>query len=49
MELPKRSRTFLQNRVCTHPGCTTRLSVYNPRKTCYTHTFPWMTYSTPLR
>lgn len=25
-------------RICTWPGCKTRLSEYNPKDTCYIHT-----------
>jgi hypothetical protein len=35
--LPKRSRTYPAERVCSHPGCITRLSVYNRSDRCYTH------------
>ncbi len=31
---PKR---FAEGRVCTHPDCGTRLSVYNRRDTCFRH------------
>jgi hypothetical protein len=35
--LPKRSRRYAQDRVCAHPDCITRLSMYNRRDTCYIH------------
>jgi hypothetical protein len=31
------SRTYGQGRVCHHPGCDTRLSVYNDGDYCYLH------------
>lgn len=36
--LPRRSRTYREDRVCAHPGCSTRLSTYNRRETCFVHT-----------
>jgi hypothetical protein len=36
--LPRRSRTYKGGRKCSHPGCTTRLSTYNRRETCFVHT-----------
>lgn len=33
----RRSRRFPQGRVCAHPGCSTVLSVYNPRPHCFMH------------
>lgn len=35
---PRRNRTFSHGRVCSHPDCATRLSLYNSRPTCYLHT-----------
>ncbi|MGH7426748.1 MAG: hypothetical protein ACREJP_11365 [Candidatus Methylomirabilales bacterium] len=35
--LPRRSRRFLEDRTCAHPGCITRLSTYNRRETCFLH------------
>lgn len=29
--------TYEPDRVCSHPGCDTRLSVYNASPTCWTH------------
>lgn len=29
--------THPPGRVCSHPGCDTRLSTYNPATTCYRH------------
>lgn len=37
-EAPGRNRQFQQGRVCSTEGCNTRLSVYNPVKTCSLHT-----------
>ena len=31
------SRSFGKGRVCTHPECGTKLSLYNPGKYCYQH------------
>jgi hypothetical protein len=33
-----RARTYQTGRTCGHPGCNTRLSVYNPSTTCALHT-----------
>ena len=35
--LPRSSRTAPEGRVCSYPGCGTRLSVYNRRDRCWTH------------
>jgi hypothetical protein len=35
--LPKRSRRYAEDRVCAHPDCITRLSMYNRRDTCFIH------------
>ena len=35
--LPRRNTQFAEDRVCTHPDCTTRLSIYNRRDTCFAH------------
>lgn len=40
LELPARSHRFAEDRVCSHPGCSTRLCVYNRKSTCYLHTTP---------
>ncbi len=32
------TRTSTAGRVCEAPGCTTRLSVYNPKPRCWQHT-----------
>ena len=32
-----RPPTFPNGRVCTHPGCTTMLSIYNRREACSEH------------
>ena len=31
------SRTYAAGRTCSHPGCGTPLSKYNPDPTCYPH------------
>ncbi|HEX2178144.1 MAG TPA: hypothetical protein VHL54_01305 [Actinomycetota bacterium] len=36
--LPRRTRTAVAGRTCTHPDCNTILSVYNKSQFCYTHT-----------
>jgi hypothetical protein len=36
--MPRPSRTAAPDRVCAERGCTTKLSVYNPRTTCWQHT-----------
>ncbi len=33
-----RTRTYQQGRTCAYPGCTTRLSMYNPSPMCALHT-----------
>jgi hypothetical protein len=35
--LPRPSQKFDAGRVCAHPGCETRLSVYNRRDKCWAH------------
>ena len=35
--LPRASQKFPAGRVCKHPGCATRLSVYNRRDHCWAH------------
>ncbi len=30
-------QTFREGRVCRHPGCGTRLSIYNSNQHCYLH------------
>jgi len=35
--LPPPSRTESQGRTCAHPGCSTRLSVYNAGTYCWQH------------
>lgn len=37
MGLPRRSRRFNAGRSCAYPGCTTQLSTYNRRETCFVH------------
>ena len=36
--LPPASVLSEQGRICEHPGCVTRLSVYNSRDVCWQHT-----------
>jgi hypothetical protein len=31
------SRAFAKGRLCRHPGCGTRLSMYNQGTYCYVH------------
>ena len=31
------SRSFKKDRECHHPGCGTKLSIYNNGKYCYLH------------
>ncbi|HEU5004340.1 MAG TPA: hypothetical protein VFW71_16400 [Actinomycetota bacterium] len=38
--LPTRSHLFPEDRICSHPGCATRLCIYNRQSTCYLHTTP---------
>lgn len=35
--LPRKSRKYNRDRVCSESGCDTRLSVYNRRETCFLH------------
>lgn len=37
-EAPGRNRRYTAGRICSSPGCNTRLSIYNPGKTCSLHT-----------
>jgi hypothetical protein len=37
VRLPSRSRRYPEGRVCSHPGCLTRLSTYNWASTCFLH------------
>jgi hypothetical protein len=37
-EAPGRNRQYQHGRVCSTENCNTRLSVYNPGKTCSLHT-----------
>jgi hypothetical protein len=32
-----RIRTYGERRGCSHPGCATRLSIYNASSCCYAH------------
>jgi hypothetical protein len=33
----RRQKTFPSDRVCSHPQCETRLSMYNARTECWQH------------
>jgi hypothetical protein len=35
--LPPPSRTEDEGRVCAHPGCRTKLSIYNAGTMCWQH------------
>jgi hypothetical protein len=35
--LPPPSRAEVEGRICSAPGCTTRLSVYNASERCWQH------------
>jgi hypothetical protein len=35
--LPRASQQFPKDRICSYPGCETRLSVYNRRERCWAH------------
>ena len=35
--LPRRNTRFEADRLCSHPGCITKLSIYNNGKYCYQH------------
>ncbi len=35
--LPPASRTVDEGRVCAHPGCRTKLSIYNAGNRCWQH------------
>lgn len=36
--IPRRPvKRFAPGRTCLEPGCTTRLSVYNPKRLCWQH------------
>jgi hypothetical protein len=36
-ELPRKSRQYESDRICSHPGCITKISKYNRRETCFAH------------
>jgi hypothetical protein len=36
----RQNRTFPRGRSCARPGCSTRLSIYNPRSVCWQHEEP---------
>lgn len=35
--LPRRNTCYEADRTCTFPDCTTKLSIYNRRDTCFAH------------
>jgi hypothetical protein len=35
--LPRASQKYPEGRICAHPDCETRLSVYNRRDKCWAH------------
>jgi hypothetical protein len=35
--LPRASQKYPEGRICSFPGCETRLSVYNRRDRCWAH------------
>ncbi len=37
-KLPQPSQVETSRRTCSAPGCTTSLSIYNLRSTCWQHT-----------
>ena len=37
-KLPQQSQVSTSGRRCSSPGCTTSLSIYNRRPTCWQHT-----------
>lgn len=37
-EAPGKNRRYAEGRVCSSPDCNTKLSIYNPGKTCSLHT-----------
>lgn len=37
-EAPGRNRRYEEGRVCSSSDCNTKLSIYNPGKTCSLHT-----------
>lgn len=37
LALPRANKKAAAGRVCAHPGCETRISVYNKRDKCWTH------------
>lgn len=40
MGLPRRTKQSAAGRTCTHPDCSTILSVYNKSSYCYAHMGP---------
>lgn len=35
--LPRRNTRYEADRTCSFPDCTTKLSIYNRRDTCFAH------------
>ncbi|MGH2787481.1 MAG: hypothetical protein ACRDJV_06170 [Actinomycetota bacterium] len=35
--LPRASQKYPKGRICSHPGCETRMSTYNRRDKCWAH------------
>jgi hypothetical protein len=35
--VPRASRKYPEGRVCSHPDCDTKLSLYNKRDRCWAH------------
>ncbi len=42
-------KTFPRGRVCEHPGCTARLSIYNSSSSCALHDFQVVEFRVPRR
>lgn len=36
-ELPRASQRYPKGRICSAPGCETKLSTYNRRERCWAH------------
>ena len=53
--LPRPNKTYTAGRVCTEPGCETKLSIYSKWKYCWQHepvhafVRPWNTFGVRLR
>lgn len=37
LAMPRRNTRFEPDRLCAHPDCITKLSIYNRRDTCFAH------------